>query len=69
MAGEWLVIKSESEGEEGEGDQADHVFVEGDIVSEHATETEAEEAQEKLEEANDAFHYFVVSRKEWESEE
>jgi hypothetical protein len=55
--------------EDGEGDKADYVLVDGDIASEHVTGAETEEAQEKLEEANDGFHYFVVSRKDWEEED
>jgi hypothetical protein len=63
---EWLVIKSEQEGEEGEGADADYVLVDGDIVSSHATEAEADAAQEKLDAADDGFHYFVVARKDWD---
>jgi hypothetical protein len=63
---EWLVIKSEHEGEDGEGEEAEYVLVDGDIVSTHASEADADAAQEKLDAAGDGFHYFVVARKDWD---
>ena len=64
--GEWLVIKSAHEGEDGEGAEADFVLVDGDVISTHATEAEADAAQEKFEAAEDGFYYYVVARKNWE---